>query len=75
MWFLNIVFFFCGVKLVLIVVVNVFIDVYWQMGVMFDVDMLNVWEEDLLDFDGDVIGVKYKGVVNVLMDEVEQLIW
>lgn len=41
------------------------------MGVMFDVDMLNVWEEDLLDFDGDVIGVKYKGVVNVLMDEVE----
>lgn len=40
-----------------------------------EVDTLNVWEEDLPDFDSRAIGAKYKGVSNTPLDDAEATIW
>lgn len=39
------------------------------------VDTLNVWNEDLPEFDSTTIGAKYKGVSGAEMNEVEQQLW
>jgi len=39
------------------------------------VDNLNVWEEDLPEFDSEAIGAKYKGVAKQAMNEAESAIW
>ncbi len=40
-----------------------------------EVDTLNVWEEDLPDFDSRAIGAKYKGVSKTPLDDAETTIW
>ncbi len=40
-----------------------------------EVDTLNVWEEDLPDFDSRAIGAKYNGVSKTLLDDAETTIW
>jgi FMN-dependent NADH-azoreductase len=39
------------------------------------VDTLNVWEENLPEFDQEAIGAKYKGINKQPMNEVEQKVW
>jgi len=43
--------------------------------VVIEVDTLNVWEENLPDFDSQAIGAKYKGVSKEPMDSSELSIW
>lgn len=38
-------------------------------------DTLNVWEENLPEFDQEAIGAKYKGINQEPMNEAEQKIW
>ena len=38
-------------------------------------DTLNVWEENLPEFDQEAIGAKYKGINKEPMDEAEQKVW
>ena len=38
-------------------------------------DTLNVWEENLPEFDQEAIGAKYKGINQERMNEAEQKIW
>lgn len=40
-----------------------------------EIDTLNVWEEDLPDFDSRAIGAKYKGVSKTPLDDAEATIW
>jgi FMN-dependent NADH-azoreductase len=58
-----------------IAVTSAFLEAYRQAcpGVM--VDTLNVWEENLPDFDQEAIGAKYKGVNNEPMDQAETAVW
>jgi FMN-dependent NADH-azoreductase len=39
------------------------------------VDTLNVWEENLPDFDQEAIGAKYKGISKEPMDPAEAAVW
>jgi FMN-dependent NADH-azoreductase len=39
------------------------------------VDTLNVWDENLPEFDQEAIGAKYKGINKQPMDEAEQKVW
>jgi FMN-dependent NADH-azoreductase len=45
-----------------IAIANAFLDAYRKASAALDVDPLNVWEEQLPDFDSQAIGAKYKGV-------------
>ena len=38
-------------------------------------DTLNVWKEQLPEFDQEAIGAKYKGINKEPMDEAEQKVW
>jgi FMN-dependent NADH-azoreductase len=64
-----------GSKSASIAVTNAFLHAYRQAcpGVM--VDTLNVWEEELPDFDQEAIGAKYKGVNREPMDQAESGVW
>ncbi|MBY8605843.1 FMN-dependent NADH-azoreductase [Burkholderia arboris] len=64
-----------GARSASIAVANAFVDAYRTAETSVDVDTLNVWEEDLPDFDGDAIGAKYKGVANEPMNAAEQSVW
>jgi FMN-dependent NADH-azoreductase len=56
-------------------VANAFLDAYLKTSASIEVDTLNVWEENLPDFDSQAIGAKYKGVSKVPMDSAELSIW
>lgn len=56
-------------------IANAFIDAYGKACPALQVDTLNVWEEDLPEFDGKAIGAKYKGVSKEPLDPAEVSIW
>jgi len=64
-----------GLKSVSIAVASAFLDAYCKASVSIEVDTLNVWEENLPDFDSKAIGAKYKGVSKETMDNSEFSIW
>ena len=64
-----------GASSVSIAVANAFLDVYLKTSASIEVDTLNVWEEQLPDFDSQAIGAKYKGVSKEPMDSFESSIW
>jgi FMN-dependent NADH-azoreductase len=64
-----------GAKSVSIAVANAFLDAYCTAFPSTEVDTLNVWEENLPDFDSQAIGAKYKGVSKEPMDSSELSIW
>jgi Flavodoxin-like fold len=51
-----------GAKSASIAVTNAFLDAYLARHSDATIDTLNVWEENLPDFDQEAIGAKYKGV-------------
>jgi FMN-dependent NADH-azoreductase len=64
-----------GAESVSIAVANAFLDAYTKVSASIEVDTLNVWEENLPDFDSQAIGAKYKGVSKEPMDSSELSIW
>ncbi|MBV9878182.1 MAG: NAD(P)H-dependent oxidoreductase [Verrucomicrobia bacterium] len=58
-----------------IAVADAFVDAYCQISPDIIVDTLNVWEENLPEFDQEAIGAKYKGINQEAMNEVEQNVW
>src|SRR6202163_4178034 len=58
-----------------IAVTNAFLEAYRQACPGLTVDTLNVWEENLPDFDQEAIGAKYKGVNKEPMDQAETAVW
>jgi FMN-dependent NADH-azoreductase len=51
-----------GAKSASIAVTGAFLDAYQALHSGTAIDTLNVWQEDLPDFDQEAIGAKYKGV-------------
>ena len=64
-----------GANSVSITVANAFLDAYRKASASVEVDTLNVWQENLPDFDSQAIGAKYKGVSKEPMDRSESSIW
>jgi FMN-dependent NADH-azoreductase len=64
-----------GAKSASIAVTNAFLDAYRALHSNATIDTLNVWEENLPDFDQEAIGAKYKGVNKEPMDEAETAVW
>jgi FMN-dependent NADH-azoreductase len=64
-----------GAKSASIAVTNAFLDAYQALHSDATIDTLNVWEENLPDFDSEAIGAKYKGVSRKPMDTAEAEIW
>jgi FMN-dependent NADH-azoreductase len=64
-----------GSKSASIAIADVFLAAYCRKHPHVEVDTLNVWTEDLPDFDGEAIEAKYKGVSGATMDEAEAEIW
>jgi FMN-dependent NADH-azoreductase len=64
-----------GAKSASIAVTNAFLDAYQALHPDTTIDTLNVWEENLPDFDSEAIGAKYKGVSHQPMDAAEAEIW
>ncbi|RFU44902.1 FMN-dependent NADH-azoreductase [Paraburkholderia sp. DHOC27] len=64
-----------GAQSASIAVANAFLDAYLKTSASIEVDTLNVWDENLPDFDSQAIGAKYKGVSKEPMDEAESSIW
>jgi FMN-dependent NADH-azoreductase len=58
-----------------IAVADAFVQAYRQTRPELTVDTLNVWEENLPDFDQEAIGAKYKGVNKEPMDQAEAAVW
>jgi FMN-dependent NADH-azoreductase len=58
-----------------IAVADAFLQAYRQACTELTVDTLNVWEENLPDFDREAIGAKYKGVNKEPMDQAETAVW
>src|ERR1700726_504812 len=64
-----------GPKSASIAVTDAFLQAYRQACPELTVDTLNVWEENLPDFDQDAIGAKYKGINKQPMDPAEEAVW
>jgi FMN-dependent NADH-azoreductase len=64
-----------GAKSVSISVANAFLDAYGKATPSIEIDTLNVWDENLPDFDSHAIGAKYKGVSKEPMDSAELSTW
>src|SRR6059036_2742957 len=64
-----------GAKSASIAVTNAFLDAYQALHSDAMIDTLNVWEENLPDFDSEAIGAKYKGVSHKPMNTAEAEIW
>lgn len=64
-----------GAQSASIAIANAFIDAYGQACPSLEVDTLNVWEEDLPDFDSQAIGAKYKRVSNTPLEAAEASVW
>jgi FMN-dependent NADH-azoreductase len=58
-----------------IAVADAFLETYRRVYPEVIVDTLNVWEEQLPEFDQEAIGAKYKGINKQPMDEAEQKVW
>jgi FMN-dependent NADH-azoreductase len=58
-----------------IAVADAFLEAYRQVCPEVILDTLNVWEEQLPEFDQEAIGAKYKGINKEPMDEAEQKVW
>jgi FMN-dependent NADH-azoreductase len=58
-----------------IAVTNAFLAAYQALHSDATIDTLNVWEENLPDFDQEAIGAKYKGVNKEPMDQAETAVW
>jgi FMN-dependent NADH-azoreductase len=64
-----------GAESVSIAVANAFLDAYRKASASIELDTLNVWEENLPDFNSRAIGAKYKGVSKEPMDSSELSVW
>ena len=64
-----------GAKSASIAVTNAFLDAYQALHSDAMIDTLNVWEENLPDFDQEAIGAKYKGINKEPMDQAETAVW
>jgi FMN-dependent NADH-azoreductase len=64
-----------GPRSVSIAVTDAFLAAYRQACPELTVDTLNVWEENLPEFDQEAIGAKYKGVNKEPMDQAETAVW
>ena len=64
-----------GAKFASIAVTNAFLAAYKALHSDATIDTMNVWEEDLPDFDREAIGAKYKGINKEPMDRVEAAVW
>jgi FMN-dependent NADH-azoreductase len=64
-----------GVRSASIAVTNAFLDAYQALHSDATIDTLNVWEENLPDFDQEAIGAKYKGINKEPMDQAETAVW
>jgi FMN-dependent NADH-azoreductase len=64
-----------GRRSVSIAVADAFLQAYHQACPGLTVDTLNVWEENLPEFDQEAIGAKYKGINKEQMDPVETAVW
>src|SRR5580704_4740449 len=58
-----------------IAVADAFLEAYRQVCPEVIVDTLNVWEENLPEFDQEAIGAKYKGINKEPMDPAEAAVW
>jgi FMN-dependent NADH-azoreductase len=58
-----------------IAVADAFLEAYRQVCPEVIVDTLNVWEENLPEFDQEAIGAKYKGINQEPMDAAERKVW
>ena len=58
-----------------VAVTNAFLDAYLAVRTDATIDTLNLWEENLPDFDSEAIGAKYKGVSHKPMNAAEAEIW
>ncbi len=54
-----------------IALTNAFIDACWSRDNSLVIDTLNVWNENLPEFDSEAIVAKYKAVKNVSMTKME----
>ena len=64
-----------GRRSVSIAVADAFLQAYRQVSKDLTVDTLNVWEENLPEFDQEAIGAKYKGINKEPMDPAEAAVW
>ena len=64
-----------GPKSVSSAVTDAFLEAYRQACPELTVDTLNVWEENLPEFDQEAIGAKYKGINKEPMDQAEAVVW
>ena len=64
-----------GPRSVSIAVTDAFLQAYRQACPGLTVDTLNVWEENLPEFDQEAIGAKYKGINKEPMDPAETAVW
>ena len=64
-----------GPRSVSTAVADAFLDAYRQVCRELMVDTLNVWEENLPEFDQEAIGAKYKGINKEAMDPAEAAVW
>jgi FMN-dependent NADH-azoreductase len=64
-----------GRRSVSIAVADAFLQAYRQVSHELTVDTLNVWEENLPEFDQEAIGAKYKGINKEPMDTAEAAVW
>jgi FMN-dependent NADH-azoreductase len=58
-----------------IAVADAFVETYRQVCPEVAVDTLNVWEENLPEFDQEAIGAKYKGINKEPMNAAELKVW
>jgi FMN-dependent NADH-azoreductase len=56
-------------------VADAFLQAYRKVCRELTVDTLNVWEENLPEFDQEAIGAKYKGINKEPMDPAEAAVW
>jgi FMN-dependent NADH-azoreductase len=64
-----------GRRSVSIAVADAFLQAYRQVSHELTVDTLNVWEENLPEFDQEAIGAKYKGINKEPMGPAEAAVW
>jgi FMN-dependent NADH-azoreductase len=64
-----------GPRSVSTAVANAFLQAYRKVCRELTVDTLNVWEENLPEFDQEAIGAKYKGINQEPMDSSEAAVW
>ncbi len=64
-----------GPKSASIAIADAFLRAYCREHPHVEVDTLNVWTEDLPDFDSEAIEAKYKAVSGATMDEAEAAVW